>query len=107
MSGGTGDVCGYCGAPLDVNEDGECRWCRRKARARHLPRYRAGESRPGIRWKWNRRVAGVAAVAVAMAVGLGVGISSYVDSHQSGPPEASASGGSAVNQAVAPGSTEL
>src|SRR5262245_3629196 len=107
MSSGTGDVCGNCGAPLDSTEDGECRWCRRKVRARHLPLYRESGGWSGINWRWDRRRTGIAAVAVALAVGLGVGISTYVGAHQSGPPPATASGQSGANQAVPPGSTDL
>jgi hypothetical protein len=33
MSGGAVDSCGNCGAPLDLDDDGRCRWCRAKARA--------------------------------------------------------------------------
>jgi hypothetical protein len=104
------DVCGNCGAPLDVNEDGECRWCRAKVRARRPLRHsggRPGGVRPGISWRWNSRLAAIAAVAIGLAAALGIGISSYVGSHQSGPPTATASGQSAANQAVAPGSTDL
>jgi hypothetical protein len=39
--------------------------------------------------------------------GLGVGISSYVDSHQSGPPTAAGSGDTSVVESVPPGSTDL
>lgn len=101
------DVCGNCGAPLDLNEDGECRWCRAKVRGRRPLLRRDGEARPGIRWRWNRRLSAIAAVAVVLAAGLGIGIASYVDSHQSGPPKATGSGRSGVVQAVAPGSTDL
>jgi hypothetical protein len=104
------DVCGNCGAPLDVNEDGECRWCRAKVRARRPLRHsggRPGGVRPGISWRWNSRLAAIAAVAIGLAAALGIGISSYVGSHQSGPPTATASALSSANQAVAPGSTDL
>jgi hypothetical protein len=49
------DVCGNCGAPLDLNEDGECRWCRAKVRARHPLSHRDGGGRFGIGWQWNPR----------------------------------------------------
>jgi hypothetical protein len=101
------DVCGNCGAPLDLNEDGECRWCRKKIRARHPLLHSDGGSRRGISWRWNWRLAAIAAIAVGLAAGLGIGISSYVGSHQSGPPTATASGRSGAGQAVAPGSTDL
>jgi hypothetical protein len=101
------DVCGNCGAPLDLNEDGECRWCRKKIRARH-PLLRSDRGgRRGISWRWNWRLAAIAAIAIGLAAGLGIGISSYVGSHQSGPPTATASGPSGADQAVAPGSTDL
>jgi hypothetical protein len=107
MGGGTGDVCGNCGAPLDLGEDGECRWCRTKVRAKHLLLHRDGGGRPGISWRWNWRLGAIAAVAIGLAAGLGVSISSYVGSHQSGPPAATSSGRSDTDQAVAPGSTDL
>ena len=102
---GSVDVCGNCGAPLDVNEDGACRWCRTKVRAGHPLLH--GGGRRGISWRWNWRLAAIAAIAVGVAAGLGIGISGYVGSHQSGPPKATASGGSGADQAVAPGSTDL
>ena len=101
------DVCGNCGAPLDLNEDGECRWCRAKVRVRRPLLHRDGGGWPGISWRWNWRLAAIAAVAVVLAAGLGIGISSYVGSHQSGPPAATASGRSGAGQAVPPGSTDL
>lgn len=101
------DVCGNCGAPLDLNEDGECRWCRTKVRARRPPRHGDGGGRPGVRWRRNWRLGAIAAVAIGLAAGLGVGISSYVGSHQSGPPAATGSGRSGAVEAVAPGSTDL
>jgi hypothetical protein len=102
------EVCGNCGAPLDLSEDGECRWCRAKVRARHHQRPPGdGGSRPGVRWRWNRRVAVIAAVAIGLAAGLGVGISAYAGSHQPGPPAAGGSGPAGDVQAVAPGSTDL
>ncbi len=76
------EVCGNCGAPLDLGEDDECRWCRAKVRVRH-PRFRRDpRRRPGISWKWNWRLGGIAGIAIAVAAGLGVGIFSYVGSHQ-------------------------
>ena len=105
--GGTVDVCGNCGAPLNLNEDGECRWCRSKIRARRATSRGRSGGRPGISWRWNWRIAAIAAIAVGLAAGLGIGISSYVGSHQSGPPTATASGLSGAGQAVAPGSTDL
>jgi hypothetical protein len=107
VSSGTVHVCGNCGAPLDLDEDGECRWCHAKVRARHPQSRRGGGSRPGLSWRWNWRLCAIAAIAVGLAAGLGVGIASYVGSHQSGPPAATASGGSGAGQAVAPGSTDL
>jgi len=107
VSGRAVDVCGNCGAPLDLNEDGECRWCRAKVRARHPPSRGDGGGRPGISWRWNWRLGAIAAVAIGLAAGLGIGISSYVGSHQSGPPTATAAGQSGAEQAVAPGSTDL
>jgi hypothetical protein len=107
MSGGTVDVCGNCGGPLDLSEDGECRWCRTKVRARRPPLHRGGGGRPGISWRWNWRFGAIAVVAVGLAAGLGIGISGYVGSHQPGPPTATASGRSGAGQAVAPGSTDL
>lgn len=62
---------------------------------------------PGISLRWNWRFGATAAIAIGLAAGLGIGIFSYVGSHQSGPPAASASGQSGVEQAVAPGSTDL
>lgn len=84
------DICGNCGAPLDLNDDGECRWCRAKAQARHSRSFGSG-SRPALNWKRNRRVATIAAIAIALAAGLGAGIASYVGGHQPGPPTATAS----------------
>jgi hypothetical protein len=107
VSSGTVHVCGNCGAPLDLSEDGECRWCHAKVRVRHPQSHWSGGSRPGLSWRWNWRLGAIAAIAIGLAVGLGVGISSYVGSHQSGPPAATASGGSGAGQAVAPGSTDL
>lgn len=63
--------------------------------------------RPGIGLRWNWRVGVISAVAIGLAVGLGIGIFSYVGSHQSGPPTATASGQSGVDQSVPPGSTDL
>ena len=105
MSGGAVEACGNCGAPLELDDDGRCRWCRVKVRAAHSRVHRADGGRRGIEWKWNWRVAAIAAVAVGLAAGLGVGISSYVGSHQSGPPVATRTG--AGVQSVPPGSTDL
>lgn len=108
------DVCGNCGAPLELGEDGKCRWCRANVRARQPFVRRADRARPasdrhrpasGRRPNW--RLGAIAAVAVCLAVGLGIGISSYVGSHQSGPPAASASGLPAAPGAVPPASTDL
>jgi hypothetical protein len=99
------DTCGNCGAPLDLDEDGVCRWCRAKVRARTRPSFHGG--RRGISWRWNRPAAAISAIAIGLAAGLGIGISAYVGSHQSGPPTATASDGSGADQAVAPGSTDL
>jgi hypothetical protein len=100
-------VCGNCGAPLDLNEDGECRWCHAKVRARR-PRAQDGPTGwSAIRPRWNWRLAAYAAGAVVLAAGAGIGISSAVGSHQSGPPAATASGTSAGGQGVPPGSTDL
>jgi hypothetical protein len=107
VSGGTVDVCGNCGAPLYLNEDGECRWCRSKIRARPAPSRGHSRGRPAVSWRWNRRIAAITAIAIAAAAGLGIGIASYVGAHQPGPPTATASGQSAADQAVAPGSTDL
>jgi hypothetical protein len=107
VSSETVEVCGNCGAPLDLGEDDECRWCRAKVRVRH-PRFRRDpRRRPGISWKWNWRLGGIAGIAIAVAAGLGVGISSYVGSHQPGPPAAASSGGSGAGQAVPPAATDL
>lgn len=101
------EVCGNCGAPLDLGEDGECRWCHAKVRVRQ-PRSPDGPwGWPSIRWRWNWRLAGIAASAIAVAAGLGVGISGYVDSRQPGPPAAASAARSGAGQAVPPGSTDL
>lgn len=100
------DICGNCGAPLDLNEDGECRWCRARVRARRTRSFASG-NRPALSWKWNRRIAAITAIAIGLAVGLGVGIASYAGGHQSGPPAATASGQSPGVPVVAPGSTDL
>lgn len=100
------DICGNCGAPLDLNEDGECRWCRARARGGR-PRSFGGASRPALNWKRSRRVAAVTAIAIGLAAGIGAGIASYAGGHQPGPPAATASGQSPVVQAVPPGSTDL
>lgn len=110
MSGGTGDVCANCGAPLGLGDDGECGWCRARVRSRNSRGYRGGGGGPGFRWRWNRRIAGVTAIAIGLAAGLGAGIASYVGSHQGGPPAATASGPPAASPAGSPGppgSTEL
>lgn len=97
-------TCGNCGAPLDLDEDGECRWCRAKVHAR--PRRPFAAARLGRSWSWNWPVAAISAIAIALAAGLGIGIAGYVGSHQSGPPSATATDGP-VAQSVAPGSTDL
>jgi hypothetical protein len=107
VNDGTVDVCGNCGAPLDLNDDGECRWCRAKVRVRRQRPHRVRASRAGISWRRNWRLGAITAAAVALAAGLGIGISSYAGSHQPGPPIATASGRSGADQAVAPGSTDL
>jgi hypothetical protein len=96
------DICGNCGAPLDLDEDGECRWCRAKVRARPRPSFAVG--RRG--WSWSWPLAAISAIAIGLAAGLGVGIASYVGSHESGPPTATATG-SPVAQSVPAGSTDL
>jgi hypothetical protein len=101
---GSVDICGNCGAPLDLDEDGECRWCRAKVRARSRVPFAGGRRRAS--WRWNWRVAAISAIAIGLAAGLGIGIASYVGSHQSGPPTATATG-SSVAESVAPGSTDL
>lgn len=107
MSAGAVDVCGNCGAPLDLGEDGRCRWCRANVRTGRPSAHRVGVGRPGISWRWNWRLAAIAAAAVGVAAGLGLGISGYVGSHQSGPPTATTAGRSGAAQAVGPGSTDL
>jgi hypothetical protein len=102
--GGSVDICGNCGAPLDLDEDGECRWCRAKVRARPRPSF--ARSRRGRNWRWNWHLTAISAIAIGLAAGLGIGIASYVGSHQSGPPTATATG-SSVAESVAPGSTDL
>jgi hypothetical protein len=102
--GGSVDICGNCGAPLDLDEDGECRWCRAKVRARPRPSF--ARSRRSRNWRWNWPLTAISAIAVGLAAGLGIGIASYVGSHQSGPPTATATG-SSVAESVAPGSTDL
>jgi hypothetical protein len=104
VSSKTVEVCGNCGAPLDLGEDGKCRWCHAKVRVRQPD---GPWGWPSIRWRWNWRLAGIAASAVAVAAGLGVGISSYVGAHQPGPPAATSSGGPVAGQAVPPASTDL
>jgi hypothetical protein len=51
-------------------------------------------------------VAVISAIAIGLAAALGIGLASYVGSHQSGPPTATATGSSAA-ESVAPGSTDL
>jgi hypothetical protein len=46
MSGGAVDACGNCGAPLELDDDGRCRWCRVKAQATHPHVHRADGRRP-------------------------------------------------------------
>jgi hypothetical protein len=104
MSGEAVDVCGNCGAPLDVGGDGRCRWCRVKVRAAHPSVRRADASRPRLRRSW--RLAAIAVAAIALAAGLGVGISNSIDSHQSGPPRATGASDPVV-ESVPPGSTDL
>lgn len=101
------DVCGNCGAPLDLGEDGRCRWCRANVRTGRSSAHRVGVGRPGINWRWNWRLAVIAVVAVGVAAGLGIGISGYAGSHQSGPPAGTTAGRSGAAQAVVPGSTDL
>jgi hypothetical protein len=96
------DVCGNCGAPLELDDDGRCRWCRVKVRAAG-PHLRRPRSRP----RWNWRLAAVAGVAVALAAGLGVVISAYIGSHQSGPPMVTGTSDTGVVESAPPGSTDL
>jgi hypothetical protein len=107
VSSGTAQVCGNCGAPLDLSEDGECRWCHAKIRVRRPGSPDGPWGWPAIRWRWNWRLAGLAAAAVVLAAGAGLGISSAVGSHQSGPPAATASGLPGAGQGGPPGSTGL
>jgi len=107
MSGRAVDACGNCGAPLELTDDGSCRWCRVKLRAAHPRVHRSDDRRTGFRWKWSWRLAAIAAVAIGLAAGLGVGIASYVDSHQSGPPAATGTSSPGVVESVPPGSTDL
>lgn len=104
-------VCGNCGAPLDLNEDGACRWCHAKVRARR-PRSHSGPGdRPPRRRRWNWGVAGLVVLAAAalavVAGGVGLGISSAIAAHQSGPPAATVSGPSGAVPGVPPASTDL
>ena len=101
------EVCGNCGAPLDLGEDGECRWCHAKIRVRRPGSTEGPWGWPSIRLRWNRRIATIAAIAIAIPAGLGVGISRYADSHLPGPPAATSAGGSGGVQAVPPASTDL
>jgi hypothetical protein len=107
MSGGAVDTCGNCGAPLELGDDGRCRWCRVKVRATHPRVHRTDGGRPGISRKWNWRLGAITAVAIALAAGLGVGISRYIGSHQSGPPTATGTRDPGVVESVPPGSTDL
>lgn len=104
MTGGAVDSCANCGAPLELDDDGRCRWCRVKVRATHP---HVHEPRRGISWRWNRRLGVTAAVAIAVAAGLGVGISSYIGPRQSGPPPATGTGDPGAVESVPPGSTDL
>jgi len=106
MGPGAVDACGNCGAPLDLDEDGRCRWCRANVRPGRPSPHRdsAGRARPS--WRWNWRLAAIAAVAVGAAAALGVGLFGYIGSHQSGPP-ATTAGRSSAAQAVPPASTDL
>lgn len=101
------EVCGNCGAPLDLGADGECRWCRAKVRAGWPRPRRPRGSWLGYSWRRHRRAVAIAAIAIAAAAGLGVAISGYVGAHQPGPPSATASGQDQAGQGVAPGSTDL
>lgn len=106
MGPGAVDTCGNCGAPLDLDEDGRCRWCRATVRTGRASTHRYGAGRASPSWRWNWRLTAIAAVAVGAAVGLGVGLSGYIGSQQSGPP-ATAVGRSGAAQAVPPASTDL
>jgi hypothetical protein len=106
MSGSAVDVCGNCGAPLEPDDDGRCRWCRVQVRTTHPRIRRPGGTRPRLSRRWNWRLGAIAAIAIALAAGLGVGISSYLDSHQSGPPRATGPSDPAA-ESVPPGSTDL
>ncbi len=101
------DICGNCGAPLDLNDDGECRWCRAKIRVKRPGAQDGPWGWPSIRLRWNWRLAALAAAAVVLAAGVGIAISSAVGSHQSGPPTATASDSTGAGQGVPPGSTDL
>ena len=107
MSGGAVDACGNCGAPLELSDDGRCRWCGVQLRATPPRGHGSDHGWPRLRWRWSWRAAGIAAVAVGLAAGLGVGIASYVDSHQSGPPAATGTSSPGVIEPVPPGSTDL
>lgn len=107
MRRGAVDACGNCGAPLEVSENGECRWCHARVGATRSRTHRIGGDRPGIGWKWNWRLSAIAAVAVGLAAGLGIGISGFVGSRQTGPPTATAYGRSGAAPAVPPRSTDL
>ena len=107
MSGEAVDACGNCGAPLELDDDGRCRWCRVKVRVTHPHVHRADGRRPGISRRWSWRVGAITAAAIALAAGLGAGISSFIGSHQSGPPTATRTGDPGVVESVPPGSTDL
>ena len=107
MSGEAVDVCGNCGAPLELTDDGRCRWCRVKVRAAHPRGHRSEDGRPRIHWTWSWRQGAIAAVAIGLAAGLGVGIASYAGSHQTGPPAATGTSSPGVVESVPPGSTDL
>jgi hypothetical protein len=107
MSGGAVDSCGNCGAPLDADDDGRCRWCRAKVHATHPYVHRTHGRWLGLSLRWNWRLAAIAAAAIALAAGLGVGVSSYIDSHQSGPPAGAGTSDPGVVESVPPGSTDL
>jgi len=107
MSGGAVDACANCGAPLELDDDGRCRWCRVRVRATYPRAHRAEGDRPRNSRKWNWRVGAIAAIVIGLAAGLGVGISSYVGSHQNGPPTATGTADSGGVESVPPGSTDL
>jgi hypothetical protein len=105
MGGGTVNTCGNCGAPLELSDDGRCRFCRVKVHPH--PHSYSGRVRRGFSLRWSWRLATIAAIAIAVAAGIGVGISSFIGSHQSGAPAASGTGGGGAAPSVPPGSTDL